>query len=748
MSLVDMSSLPNSHPKHFPSSPALSLSLAGIFRDGRAAASEEREDTVEISSENSGPAKSRSDDDYELLAEGEQVNLIDDEEDDDDNNGNKKKKRKKYHRHTPEQIREMEALFKESPHPDEKQRLQLSKQLGLHPRQVKFWFQNRRTQIKAIQERHENSLLKTEIDKLRDENKALRDSIKKSSCPNCGFATSSKDSIAGTTEEQKLRIENSRLKAEVEKLRTVIGKFPGGISPSSSSYPSENDQENKSSLDFYTGNFGMEKSRIMDAVNRAMDELRKMATNGEPLWIRSYETGREILNYDEYMKEFCSEDCGKMQSKKSIEASRESGIIFVDLPWLVQSFMDANQWKELFPCLVSKAATVDVISNGEGVNRDGAVHLMFAEIQMLTPMVATREVYFVRYCKQISANQWAIVDISVDKVEDNIDSSLQKCRKRPSGCIIEDKSNGHCKVTWVEHFECQKTTVHSLYRTIVNSGLAFGAKHWISTLQQQCERLVFLVATNVPTKDSNGVATLAGRKSILKLAQRMTWSFCRALGASSLNSWNKITSKTGDDIRVASRKNLNDPGEPLGTILSAVSCVWLPVSHHALFEFLRDENRRKEWDIMSCGSTVQSIVNLAKGQDRGNAVTTLAMKTDEQNVWVLQDSSTNAYESMVVYAPVDINGMKSVMNGCDSSNIAVLPSGFSILPDGIESRPFVITSKPEEKSTEGGSVLTIAFQILISNSPTAKLSVDSIDSVNTLVSCTLQNIKRSLQCED
>ena len=66
---------------------------------------------------------------------------------------------------------------------------------------------------------------------------------------------------------------------------------------------------------------------------------------------------------------------------------------------------------------------------------------------MLTPMVPTREVYFVRFCKQLSADQWAIVDVSIDKVEDNIDASLVKCRKRPSGCIIEDKSNGHCKVS-------------------------------------------------------------------------------------------------------------------------------------------------------------------------------------------------------------------------------------------------------------------------------------------------------------
>ena len=41
------------------------------------------------------------------------------------------------------------SLFKECPHPDEKQRLELSKRLCLETRQVKFWFQNRRTQMKV-----------------------------------------------------------------------------------------------------------------------------------------------------------------------------------------------------------------------------------------------------------------------------------------------------------------------------------------------------------------------------------------------------------------------------------------------------------------------------------------------------------------------------------------------------------------------------------------------------------------------
>ncbi|XVF86637.1 hypothetical protein PTKIN_Ptkin18bG0058500 [Pterospermum kingtungense] len=703
---------------------------------GGGGGSSKREDTVEISSENSGPARSRSEDD-----------LLDHDDDEDDGDKTKKKKRKKYHRHTAEQIREMEALFKESPHPDEKQRQQLSKQLGLAPRQVKFWFQNRRTQIKAIQERHENSLLKQEMEKLRDENKAMRETIKKACCPNCGTATTTKDGSM-TTEEQQLRIENAKLKAEVEKLRTVIGKYPPGAA-TTGSCSAGNDQENRSSLDFYTGIFGLEKSRIMEIVNQAMEELKKMATASEPLWVRSVETGREILNYDEYVKEFPVENSSNGRPKRSIEASRETRVVFVDLPRLLQSFMDVNQWKEMFPCIISKAATVDVICNGEGPNKNGAVQLMFAEQQMLTPLVPTREVYFVRYCKQLSAEQWAIVDVSIDKVEENIDASLVKCRKRPSGCIIEDKSNGHCKVTWVEHLECQKTTVHTMYRTVISSGLAFGARHWMATLQLQCERVVFFMATNVPTKDSTGVATLAGRKSILKLAQRMTSCFCHAIGASSYHTWNKVSSKTGEDIRVSSRKNLNDPGEPLGVIVCAVSSVWLPVSPDLLFDFLRDEARRAEWDIVSNGGPVQSIANLAKGQDRGNAVTIQTMKSKENSMWMLQDSCTNAFESMVVFAPVDISGMQSVITGCDSSNMAILPSGFSILPDGIESRPLVITSKHEKNTdAEGGSLLTIAFQILTNSSPTAKPTMESVESVNTLISCTLRNIKTSLQCED
>lgn len=40
--------------------------------------------------------------------------------------------------------------------------------------------------------------------------------------------------------------------------------------------------------------------------------------------------------------------------------------------------------------------------------------------------------------------------------------------------------------------------VHNLYKSYVNSGLAFGAKRWVAPLNRQCERFASAKATNIP----------------------------------------------------------------------------------------------------------------------------------------------------------------------------------------------------------------------------------------------------------
>ncbi|KAK3165506.1 hypothetical protein QOZ80_1AG0034020 [Eleusine coracana subsp. coracana] len=753
--------------------PALSLSLAGAFARNAPAApgAEEAEeegddvgsgaiggglrlgDGAEISSENTGPAGSHSGG-----GSGEEGD-----------DGGDHKRRKSYHRHTAEQIRVMEALFKESPHPDDKQRQQLSKQLGLSARQVKFWFQNRRTQIKAIQERQENSLLRCELEKLQEENRAMRELGKKSShCPRCGVPSSSSSTTTGaaTTEEQLLRLENAKLKAEIEKLQGALG-LPAAVDAvavASPASPSRVVQINSSpsSLDDYVDGFLLrhDKAGILELANRALDELTTMCSTGEPLWVRSVETGRDVLNYDEYLRLFpLDEDSGGRRAGWSVEASRETGVVYLDPTRLVRAFMDVNQWKELFPSMISKASMLSAIQTGDNDGgQDGVVQLMFAEVQMLTPVVPTREYRFLRYCKKVTAEKWATVDVSLDKV----DQASCRCFKKPSGCVVEEQTNGHCKVTWVEHTTCRNVTVPSMYRAAAACGLAFGARRWVAALQLQCERMVFSVATNIPTRDSNGVSTMAGRRSVLKLAHRMTSSLCRGIGASRGMAWSKAPNGNGGggDVRVMSRTNTGDPGEPQGLIACAVLSTWLPVSPAALLDFLRDETRRHEWDVTLPGRSVQSCVNVTKGKDRANCVTIYAANSSEPDdkndgKWIIQDSCTGPCESILAFAPVDAAILRPVIDGHDSSDVALLPCGFAVTPDGLDSRSAVITSSRDDEmmSRAAGSLVTVAFQALVPAGAACPATggvvpPDSVATVTGLVACTLSNIKKALGCED
>lgn len=123
---------------------------------------------------------------------------------------------------------------------------------------------------------------------------------------------------------------------------------------------------------------------------------------------------------------------------------------------------------------------------------------------------------------------------------------------------------------------------------------------------------------------------------------------------------------------------------------------------------------------------------------------------------ILQETCIDAAGSLVVYAPVDIPAMHVVMNGGDSAYVALLPSGFAIVPDGPSSRgpcnngglPDGPNANVNPTQRVGGSLLTVAFQILVNSLPTAKLTVESVETVNNLISCTVQKIKGALQCEN
>ncbi|KAL3570356.1 hypothetical protein D5086_027605 [Populus alba] len=729
--------------------------------------------------------------------------------------GDYQRPRKKYNRHTANQIQELESFFKECPHPDEKQRSELSRRLGLESKQIKFWFQNRRTQMKTQLERHENAILRQENDKLRAENELLKQNMSDPICNNCGGPAVP---VPVSYEQQQLRIENARLKDELGRVCALANKFLGRPLASSASPVPPFGSTTKFDLavgrDGY-GNLGhtdntlpmgldsnggvmmplmkpignavgnevpFDRSMFVDLALAAMDELIKIAQVESPIWIKSLDGGREVLNHEEYMRTF--PPCiGMKPSNFVTEATRESGVVLANSLDLVETLMDVNGWVEMFPSLIARAATIDIVSSGMGGTKSGALQMIHAEFQVISPFVPVRQVKFLRLCKQLAEGVWAVADVSVDGNLENLNAQTPvTCRRLPSGCIIQDMNNGCCKVTWVEHSEYDESAVHRLYRHILNSGMGFGAQRWIAALQRHYECMAMLLSPTILGEDQT-VLNLGGKKSMLKLARRMVDSFCSGVCASTLHNWgNLVVESVSEDVRILTRKIINEPGEPDGIVLSVSTSVWLPVSQQRLFDFLRDEQSRSQWDILSNGGILQEMVQIPKGQGHWNTVSVLRSSVSghkstsnsqvsfvliksltiyflpsetlqavdanaSDNMLILQETWNDASGSLVVYAPVDVQSVSVVMNGGDSTYVALLPSGFVILPGNSFSNgePNNSNGNPAKRDCDGnsggGSFLTVGFQILASNLPSAKLTVESIKTVHNLISCTMQRIK-------
>ncbi|CAL5070133.1 unnamed protein product [Urochloa decumbens] len=681
---------------------------------------------------------------------------------DDQDPNQRPSKKKRYHRHTQHQIQEMEAFFKECPHPDDKQRKELSRELGLEPLQVKFWFQNKRTQMKNQHERQENSQLRAENDKLRAENMRYKEALSSASCPNCGGPAALGEM---SFDEQHLRIENARLRDEIDRISAIAAKYVGKPMVSFPVLSSPLATARASTLDIGVGTYGptdifggvnggagellrgamqsdADKPMIVELAVAAMEELVRMAQLDEPLWNAPGLNGPgETLNEEEYERMF-PRGLGPKQYGLKSEASRDSSVVIMTHANLVEILMDVNHYATVFSSIVSRATTLEVLSTGVAGNYNGALQVMSVEFQVPSPLVPTRESYFVRYCKQNADGTWAVVDVSLDSLRPG---SALKCRRRPSGCLIQEMPNGYSKVTWVEHVEVDDRSVHNIYKLLVNSGLAFGARRWVGTLDRQCERLASVMASNVPTSDIGVITSTEGRKSMLKLAERMVMSFCGGVTASAAHQWTTLSGSGAEDVRVMTRKSIDDPGRPPGIVLNAATSFWLPVPPKRVFDFLRDESSRSEWDILSNGGVVQEMAHIANGRDHGNCVSLLRVNStnsNQSNMLILQESCTDASGSYVIYAPVDVVAMNVVLNGGDPDYVALLPSGFAILPDGPAEG-----MQGDGGVGSGGSLLTVAFQILVDSVPTAKLSLGSVATVNSLIACTVERIKAAVSGE-
>ncbi|XP_020232433.1 homeobox-leucine zipper protein ROC7 [Cajanus cajan] len=644
------------------------------------------------------------------------------------------------HRHNPDKIARLEEIFNECAHPDESRRRQISEELGLDAKQVKFWFQNKKTQLKTLNERLDNHVLRLDNARLQSENHRMSETLKNLLCVPCG------GQVMGVEERelslQILRAQNFLLNTEYEKRTTLL--VNNGINPrllppfpsshdtsqgslqnqmpgashqytpvvttpaidqnipahhpdihhltSSSDYnipdmpplgrdiPAIN-QYNMPHLDLdaiveirnndmlMRQSTNTEDALMLQIANNAMEELMKLLSMNEPFWFRSLHDGKFILQHESYQKTFPWSDCLRAGPHSRIESSKDLRVVSMSGTQLVEMFLNSDKWVDLFPTIVKKAQTIQVFESGLLGNRNGALQLMNAEMHILSHLVPTREFLFLRYCKQIEAGVWVIGDVSLDSSK--YKTSVSQAWRLPSGCLIQEMTQGLCRVSWVEHVNVDDNIqTHEIFKDIIHNN-AYGAERWVSTLERMCERFACASVETIPSYEAGGVIrSLEGRKSIIKLAHRMVKTFCGNLDMQGDTNFPHLTKMNDDGIRLSVHVNNTKPNAPKGMILGAATTFRLPFSPQNVFDYLIDNKERPKWDVLCCGNEGCEIQRISTGINPGNYISIMqSFIPRENNIMILQESYVDALGSMLVYAPFDTEIMSLAMKGEKTSGI-------------------------------------------------------------------------------
>ncbi|KAK7256303.1 hypothetical protein RIF29_29744 [Crotalaria pallida] len=499
------------------------------------------------------------------------------------------------------------------------------------------------------------------------------------------------------------------------------------------------------------------KAEIIDLAYSAMNELSMIGVAGKPLWQLQNHDRHQTLDNVEYLKQFgtlkgimklvevrepqslptdpheSSTSNATHNETLQVEASRDMEYIKMRPIDLIELLMDMNQWSRFFFNIVSRTTMVGTLLDGTEGSNDGKLHVFNAELHLPTPFIPPRECYFARYCKQLTQEVWGVVDVSLEKF---FPSPTSNFRKRPSGCLIEGMPNGFSKVIWVEHVEANHNQVNKQFQPLVTTGFAFGATRWLACVVRQSEWFETMKGPTL-VADDGVIIPKAGRTSFLNLANRMMKTFCNDISASTRNSWMQIPSFLGSaDVRFNVKNNIDEIGKPLGTTVVFATSLWVNASPNQLFNFLRHDNSRKKWDLLSRQLSVREFAYMNNGKDLKNRVSLIRAFTSEgkTEIFYIQKSYTDSTVSYVIYAPLDESALKGLAQGSDPDTVMILPSGFAILPARL--------AGDDDDDTNNGtlSLLTIAFHIVESTSIRSSIPHESIETLYKVITDTVSAI--------
>ncbi|CAL5028039.1 unnamed protein product [Urochloa decumbens] len=677
---------------------------------------------------------------------------------------------KRSKRFTVQQVQELEATFQVCTHPEPELRQELGAKIGLQERQVKFWFQNRRSLMKLKACGNEIRDLQQENAKLHTDNIELKQLMLEPTCLKC------RDPIGANqaaSERQLLLNENARLKGELLRAKADLDSSRRAEHrPQSMSSEHQASAYMDPAVPFTNTCRTSQKGKLLWLAERALKELVMLANKGEPMWQPTIDG--EVLSHQHYDLHTFPGLLGLCPRGFIVEATRESDMIKCDAVNLVGLLTDVSQWSEMFSNIVSYVRSSNVISSSGSSSCDGLIQLMDVEFWVQSPRLPTRDVRFLRYSKMVDNRKWAVVDVSVDGSNgDEQEGSNTGYRLLPSGCLLEDMNGGFCKVTWVVHGEYLEAGVPIDFRKFFHSGQAYGACRWLGSLQRQCEYMAVLGSGHVPSSSSSGASISArGKLCVLGLAQRMTASFYAAVSGpvtvaatNIVDKWCVSSGTEAERLDATVRMvtwNCAEimPGEPEIMVMSATTTVRLPgTPPQRVFEYICNLQHRGEWDNFLNGDTVKEVSYVATSERiHGNAVSVLrpTVVADERhetnsNMLILQQSSTDASGSLVVYSLVQENLMRRIMAGAENA-VFLLPSGFTILPDGHGkahcSSESSSSSVPNDHNNGAGALLTVAFQEMLTSFPSGNLAAKTLDDAGQRLCNAIKKIKDAVGVND
>lgn len=101
------------------------------------------------------------------------------------------------------------------------------------------------------------------------------------------------------------------------------------------------------------------------------------------------------------------------------------------------------------------------------------------------------------------------------------------------------------------------------------------------------------------------IPTIDGKRSMMKLSQRMVSIFCASVSTSTAaQQYTTLAGSKDSPVRVTVRKDM-DPSQPNGLVLCAATSIWLPVSPQIAFDFFRDVRMRPQVSLLNCKSLYQ-----------------------------------------------------------------------------------------------------------------------------------------------